>query len=152
MAEKDRADKAEGAARVAAQSAAMASRMPANEGSMGIYESALQTFNSKAYDEAISRFQSLLDAGVENDLADNCHYWIGESNYGKKNYQEAIKHFEMVFGFDKSEKLADAHFMLAQCYERTGNKQKAKTEYDTVVNDFPLSGNVGRARDRSSRL
>jgi len=151
MAEKDRADRAEEAARVAAQSAAISARGSSDE-AMTAYEAALQTFNSKAYDDAVSRFQALLDSGVGGELADNCHYWIGESNYGKKNYQEAIKHFEMVFEFDKSEKLADAHFMLAQCLERTGNKQRAKTEYETVVNDFPMSGNVGRARERSARL
>ena len=153
MAEKARADRAEDAARVAAQSAAISARTePTSEGSMSAYETALQTFNSKAYDDAISRFQAILDSGVGNELADNCHYWIGESNYGKKSYQEAVKHFEVVFQYAKSEKLADAHFMLAQCYERLGDKQKAKMEYETVVNDFPMSGNVGRARERSARL
>ena len=37
-------------------------------------------------------------------MADNCHYWLGESYYGDKKYSEAIKHFDEVLGYRKSEK------------------------------------------------
>ncbi len=60
------------------------------------YEGALKIFGEKKYDEAIQMFQALLDGGIPEDIADNCHYWIGESFFGKKQYKEAIKHFEMV--------------------------------------------------------
>jgi tol-pal system protein YbgF len=159
MAEKQRAERAEEAARVAAQSAAISARggtgtpsEPISTEANRAYDDALQSFRMKAYDDAAMRFQSLLDAGVSRQLADNCHYWIGESHYGKKSYAEAVKHFQTVLQYDDSEKLADAHFMLAQCYERMGDKAKAKQEYEIVAKDFPMSANASRAKDRSARM
>lgn len=157
MAEKQRADRAEEAARVAAQSAAISARggelsTPVSSEAESAYDDALQTFQMKAYDEAAMKFQNLLNSGVGTSLEDNCHYWIGESKYGSKNYAEAVKHFEAVLKYEDSEKLADAHFMLAQCYERMGNKARAKQEYETVVKEFPMSANASRAKDRSLRL
>lgn len=155
MAEKERANKAEEAARVAAQSAAISARtspVPFDSDLSAAYKDGLASFKSKAYDAAIMRFEGVLNAGAGAKLADNCHYWIGESNYGKKNYAEAVKHFEMVLQDEKSEKLADAHFMLGQSYERLGEKAKAREHYDAVARDFPMSGNVSRAKQRATRL
>lgn len=162
MAEKERADKAEEAAKIAAQSAVISARgglveaeepmTPTSEASMGAYDRALQQFKGRKYDDAIGTLEGLLGSGVSKNLEDNCHYWIGESNFGKKNYQEAMRHFEMVFGYDKSEKLADANFMIGQCFERTGDKAKAKESYEKVVKDFPMSSLVKRAKGRMARL
>ena len=164
MAEKERADQAEEAAKVAARSAAISARggqvqapaeevmTPGSEASMGAYESALGQFKGKKYDDAIVTLQNMVSAGVSKSLEDNCHYWIGEANFGKKNYQEAMKHFEMVFEYKNSEKLADAQYMMAQCFERTGNKAKAKESYERVVKDFPMSRLVQRAKERWARL
>lgn len=155
MAEKERANKAEEAARVAAQSAAISARTssePVSGDMMTAYKDALSTFNTKAYDAAIMKFEGVLNSNPGARLIDNCHYWLGESNYGKKNYAEAVKHFEMVLQDDKSEKLADAHFMLGQSYERLGEKAKAREHYETVARDFPMSGNVSRAKHRATRL
>lgn len=158
MAEKERADKAEEAAKVAAQSAAISARggevtsEPVSGDVIAVYKNALQTFRSRNYESAISKLQSMLDGGVPKNLEDNCHYWMGEANFGKKNYNEALKHFEQVFQYSKSEKLADAQYMMAQCYERMGNKVKAKEEYERVVKDFPTSNNVKKARARWARL
>lgn len=164
MAEKDRADRAEEAAKVAAQSAMISARgaarggqvtadeAPASDIDMGAYEGALGMFGAKKYDDAIASLQALINSGVPATVEDNCHYWIGESNFGKKNYQEALKHFDMVLQYRNSEKLADAHFMMAQCYERTGEKAKAKESYERVVKDFPMSRLVQKAKDRWTRL
>lgn len=156
MAEKERADRAEEAARVAAQSAVISARgsveAPVSNEMLTAYKDALATFRSREYDAAIMKLEGLLNAGAAAELADNCHYWIGESNYGRKNYAEAVKHFEMVLQDQGSEKLADAHFMLGQSYERLGQKAKAKEHYERVVSDYPMSGNVARAKQKASRL
>ncbi len=139
LAERERADKAVTAAQPA----------PPAESS---YENASKAFQEKRYDEAIQMFQALLDGGIGEDLADNCHYWLGESYFGKRDFAEAIKHFEMVFQYKVSEKKADASFMVAQCYELTGDKTKAKEMYEKVVKDYPTSDKVKKAKERWGRL
>ncbi len=160
-AEKERADKAEealkaappaAAAPVAAAAAAPAMSAEKSSASMSSYEDALKAFNSRRYDEALKMLQAMLTTGVPEDLADNCTYWMGESYYAKKKYKDAAAHFEDVMKFKNSEKKGDAEFMLAQSYERLGNKVKAKEAYEKVVKDFPLNKHVKRAKERWAKL
>ena len=116
------------------------------------YEGAQKAFAEKKYDDAIQMFQALLDGGSPEDLADNCHYWIGESYFGKKEFKEGLKHFEMVLQYKISEKKGDAHFMLGRSYEILGDKAKAKESYEKVVKDYPTNDNVKKAKERGGRL
>jgi len=116
------------------------------------YEGSQKAFAEKKYDDAIQMFQALLDGGSPEDLADNCHYWIGESFFGKKEFKEAVKHFEMVLQYKVSEKKGDAHFMLGRSYEILGDKAKAKESYEKVVKDYPTNDNVKKAKERWGRL
>jgi len=116
------------------------------------YEGAQKAFAEKKYDDAIQMFQALLDGGSPEDLADNCHYWIGESYFGKKDFTEAVKHFEMVLQYKISEKKGDAHFMLGRSYEMLGDKAKAKESYEKVVKDYPTNDNVKKAKEHWGRL
>ncbi|MBM4169964.1 MAG: tetratricopeptide repeat protein [Ignavibacteria bacterium] len=158
LAEKERAEKAETTARSLAQPTSQArSAQPAGTGalteaSLAAYQDALTSFNNKQYDDAIARFQALLNSGVSVELADNCTYWIGESYFGKRNFREALPYFEKVLEFEGSPKLADAHYMIGQSHERLGDKAKAKASYEKVIKDFPVSGNVKRAKDRLAKL
>lgn len=116
------------------------------------YEGALKAFKDKQYDEAIKMFETLLTSGIGEDQADNCHYWIGESFFGMKSYQDALKHFEMVFQYKTSEKKGDAQYMVGRCYEASGDKAKAKEAYEKVTKDYPTSENVKKAKERWGKL
>jgi TolA-binding protein len=116
------------------------------------YEDALRAFNSRKYNTALKSFQALLDGGVSEDMKDNCIYWIGESQYALKNYSAAIQNFKEVLTIPRSEKKADAQFMIAQCYDRLGQIEKAKEAYELVVKNYPLSRNVKRAKARLAQL
>jgi tol-pal system protein YbgF len=162
-AEKDRADKAEEATKVAASQAmaevkkteSMATARGAEiktELTMPAYEEALSSFRSKKYDDAIGNLQKMLDEKVPDDVADNCHYWIGEALFAKKNYKDAVGSFESVLTYKRSEKKGDAQFMIAQSYERMGNKEKAKAAFERVVKDYPTSIHVKKAKERWAKL
>ena len=116
------------------------------------YEGAQKAFSEKKYDDAIQMFQALLAAGIPEDLADNCRYWIGESYFGKKEFREAMKNFELVLQYKTSEKKGDAYYMLGRSYERLGDKTKAKELYEKVVKDYPTSNNVKKAKEHWARL
>jgi tol-pal system protein YbgF len=134
------------------KAAAAATPPPPPPAPTATYEGAQKAFAEKKYDDAIQMFQALLDGGAPEDLADNCHYWIGESYFGKKEFQEAVKHFEMVLQYKISEKKGDAHFMLGRSYEMLGDKAKAKESYEKVVKDYPTNDNVKKAKERWGRL
>jgi len=110
------------------------------------YKSSVSKFNAKSYSDAISELQTLLNSGIKDDYADNCHYWIGLSYFQTKEYDSAIKHFQQVMNYRFSEKKDDSQIMIARAYERMGNKEQALTEYQKLVDMYPTSEWVSRAR------
>ena len=110
------------------------------------YEGAVSLAKERKFKEATDEFQALLDGGVKSDYADNCHYWIGLCSYGLHNYKAAIEHFQEVEKFKISEKKDDSQFMIAQSYERMGNRAQAQTEYRKFVEMYPNSEYLKRAQ------
>jgi TolA-binding protein len=110
------------------------------------YEGAVGLAKEKKYKEAIEEFKALLDSGIKSDYADNCHYWIGLCYYGLHNYKTAVEHFQEVDKFKVSEKKDDSQFMLAQSYERMGNRQQAQAEFKKFVELYPNSEYLKRAQ------
>lgn len=116
------------------------------------YNAALGMYRSGQYQEAISRFQSLLAQSMTNDLSDNCQYWTGECYYDMRNYRQAIVEFEKVFTFPKSNKDPDAQLKLGLCYMNLGDTAKAGEEFNRLITNYPKSSYVARAHVYLSRL
>lgn len=116
------------------------------------YDHALSMFKNRDYQGAMEMFMQMLEVGVSDDLADNAHYWIGECLNGMRKYNEAIEHFNHVFGYKVSEKRDDAQLMIANCYARTGNSAQAKAEYQKLIDNYPTSEYVQRAKDSMAKL
>jgi TolA-binding protein len=110
------------------------------------YKDALSKFNEKNYSEVASEMQTLLKTGIKDDFADNCHYWIGLSNFQMKDYTSAISEFQQVMNYRFSEKKDDAQIMIARSYERLGDREKAMTEYKKLIDLFPTSEYVVKAQ------
>ncbi len=116
------------------------------------YDAALSKFNARDFQGAIADMEALLNSDVEPKLADNCQYWIGESYYGMKDYNTALKQFKLVLGLPRSEKKADATLMAGNCEALLGNSAAAKEAYEKVISDFPTSPLVDKAKDKLARM
>jgi len=116
-----------------------------------VYEQGLSLYRSRNYSEALSTFQSLLNTNA-GEYEDRCIYWIGECNFALRNYQAAIESFEQVLSFRKSTKKDDAQFMLGQTYYAMGDKVRAKQEYEKLLEKFPASEYVKRAKARLKQM
>jgi tol-pal system protein YbgF len=117
----------------------------------GAYNTALGEFRRRNFQEASNQFEAILNSGTEK-LAPNCHYWIGESCYGMKKYDEAIKHFETVLGYTGSGKRPYAQLMIGNSYLALGDKAAAKGAYSKLVSGYPESSLVEKAKSKLSRL
>jgi tol-pal system protein YbgF len=120
--------------------------------SLSTYEDALSAFNTKKYDNAARSFKAIVDAGGSDELTNRAKYWLGESYFAQKKYKDALPLFQDALKYKRSEKKADAQFMIAQIYERLGNKAKAKEAYENVVKNYPMSKNVKRAKEKWAKL
>jgi TolA-binding protein len=90
------------------------------------YAEGLSFFRQRQYEDALTTFSGLKDKGIEEDLADNCEYWIGECRYAKHEYREAINAFQKVLALETSNKKIDAYFMMGKSYELIGDLMKAR--------------------------
>ncbi|MFQ5770123.1 MAG: tetratricopeptide repeat protein [bacterium] len=116
------------------------------------YQYALNQFNARNYQEALTLFSELLLSDPNNSLSDNCQYWIGESYYGLTNYNQAIAEFEKVFSFPNSNKSDDAQLKLGICYLKLGDSQQARAEFERLISNFPDSEYLTLAQRYIGRL
>jgi tol-pal system protein YbgF len=116
------------------------------------YDGALAAFRGRNFSGAISAFEALLNGNVREDLADNCHYWMGESYYGMKQYTQAAEQFKMVLDYKRSEKKDDAQLMLGNTYLAMGDKAAAKDAYNKLISTYPISPFVQKAQEKLARL
>ncbi len=117
-----------------------------------LYEQGLSAYYDRKYETAQDLFERLLTDYPNSNLADNAQYWIGECEYGQKNYQTALDAFHKVFQFDKTEKDDDAQFMLGQSYHQLGNFDSALVEFNRLKIDYPNSEYIGRAEAYIRRI
>jgi len=61
-------------------------------------------------------------------------------------YNQAIIEFEKIFTFNDSDKNDDAQLKLGLCYTRIGNVEKAKVEFQKLVDTYPDSEFISRAQ------
>jgi tol-pal system protein YbgF len=119
--------------------------------STSTYDDALKAFNSRKYTVAAKGFEAI-GRGTNSDLAKRATYWLGETYFAQKKYNEALPLFQETLKFKNSEKKADAQFMIARTYENLGSKAKAKAAYEKVVKNYPMSKNVKAAKARWAKL
>ncbi len=113
------------------------------------YAEGLSLFHQRQYEDALTTFSGLRDKGIEEDLADNCEYWVGECRYAKHEYREAINAFQKVLAFETSNKKIDAYFMMGKSYELIGDLMKARWAYEELNTHYPDNDH---ARVVTSRL
>jgi len=133
----------------AASSAIRPRRSQGQSGSSAVkssYEKARELFETYQYRDAINAFTRLLEQSPDDVLADNCQYWIGESYFGLKEYQQAVMEFQKVFAYSMTDKYDDAQLMIGMAYVRSGQKDKAQREFETFLNTYATSEYAGVAK------
>ena len=116
------------------------------------YQEALDLFHSHNYQQASTAFETLLASNASNSLADNAQYWIGECSYAMRQYKKAVIDFEKVFTFPKSNKNDAAQFKIGLCYLKLGDSQKAREEFQRLLDVYPKSEFIKRAQEHLATL
>ncbi len=136
----------------AARTVAPAPRRSPAPDMAGTYADALGEYRRRNFAGAAAQFSSLLKSGIQDDLADNCHYWIGESHYGMGKYHDALEEFQTVLEYARSDKKDDAQMMIGNCYLALRDPRSAKTAFTALISTYPTSPYVKRAQEKLSSL
>lgn len=116
------------------------------------YDQALELFHNRQYSKAMDAFEALLAKNRNHSLSDNAQYWIGECNYAMGNYRAAILAFEKVFSFTQSNKNDYAQYKLGQCYFKLGEKDRAREEFQNLIDNYSNSMLIEQAHDYLAKL
>jgi TolA-binding protein len=125
-----------------------AATMRAGDRFLERYQAALAEFNLRHFSTALEGFTSILSSFESNDMSDNCEYWIGECHYALGKYEAAIESFTNVLRYTQSDKTDDALMMRGNTWLRLKHPDKAKLDYQRIVDEFPDSEFALRAKQK----
>lgn len=108
-------------------------------------------YKNRDYSNAIKGLKELTAQTVDASLKTRCHYWIGESYFGMKKYSEAIKYFNKVIA-SNGNKRDNALIMVAEANIRSGRIDDAKSAFRNLIDNYPKSEFVPRARKMLQQL
>lgn len=116
------------------------------------YLKAFDALKAGKYDAAITGFRGMLDKWPQGNFADNGWYWLGESQYVKRQYKPALESYTaLVERFPASPKVPDALFKSGLTQMELKQPDQAKATWRRVMKDYPNSNAAGLARQRLSQ-
>ena len=118
-----------------------------NEEYQAKYIESLSNYQNGEWNTSLDGFKFLIQSDSNHDLADNSQYWIGEVYYSLKDFRRSIKEFEKVFTFAGTNKADDAQFKLGLCYINIGELDKAKIEFENLLELYPNSEYFSRSQE-----
>ena len=112
-----------------------------------LYESGVNSFNSRKYKEALNAFTDFTETYPKNNLISNAWFWKGESNFALGQYSAAALDYEKVISqYPKSAKAPSCYLKQAISFQRIGNKDAAKVRLNELVKKFPKAAEATRAK------
>jgi tol-pal system protein YbgF len=102
--------------------------------------------------KAEAALKAFLANHPKHDLADNATFWLGETYYTRKNYQEAIRvYYDAYKKYPKGNKAPAVLLKLGMSLATIGEKESACSAYDELAKSHPkasprILGNAARAR------
>lgn len=117
------------------------------------YERLLALFREGDLEGAKQGFASFLDEFPNSNLAPNARFWLGESYFGKKDFQKAIDAYDKVeVDYPSSEKVPSAILKKGYAYLAMKDKKRASSAFKQVVTLYPKSVEAGKASDKLVQL
>jgi tol-pal system protein YbgF len=117
------------------------------------YEAAWRLLDKKDYKAAIGRFKDFLKKYPKSNLASNAQYWIAESHYALREFDQAIIEFDAVRRkYPQAEKVPAALLKQGFAFAELGEKVNARLVLQEVVEKYPNSGEAAKAKIRLKAL
>lgn len=113
------------------------------------YQGAFDLLKSGRYDEAAVAFQQFIAGYPMGSYADNAQYWLGETFYITRRFEQAVQEFERLLStHPASQKLSHALLKIGYAHDELGNKAEAERVLGDLISRYPQSAAAGLARKR----
>jgi tol-pal system protein YbgF len=125
---------------------------PLNGSPQEQYNYAFGLLRQADYPGAEQALKTFVQHYASDPLAGNAQYWLGESYYVRKDYENAATAFAVGYQkYPKSSKAADDLLKLGMALGNLGKKQEACTAFARLDRDFPTAASTIKDREASER-
>ncbi|MDO8437187.1 MAG: tol-pal system protein YbgF [Nitrosomonadaceae bacterium] len=115
----------------------------------GAYEAAYDLFKAGSYQDAISRFQNLLESHPRSRFAPSAHYWIGNAYYALRDFDNAIEtQRNLIKAFPDSAKAPDALLNIASSQREMNKIAASRKTLEELIARYPISDAADKAKQR----
>jgi tol-pal system protein YbgF len=119
----------------------------------GEYNEAYNTLQAGNNRSAREQFKKFLNSYKSSELADNAQFWIGESYYREKKFEEAILSFEdLIKNYPKSAKIPEAYYKQALSFSAINDMIAAKARLEMLLNEYPDGELAQRAKQKLQEM
>lgn len=117
------------------------------------YETAVNTLRTGDFANAAAQFTAFLRRWPSSGYHDTALFWLGNSQYGKREYKEAITTFRTLVGNSPDHARApEAMLSIANCQLELKDAKGARKTLDDLVKQYPKSEAATAGRDRLASL
>ncbi len=119
----------------------------------GLYQEALNTFKAGNTQKARELLTKFVEQYPHHQLASNAHYWLGETYYTEKTYDQAVLEFEKVIkNYPGKEKVPAAMLKQALAFKGLGDVKSARYVLNRLIDSYPRSEEAAQAKARLKEL
>jgi tol-pal system protein YbgF len=113
------------------------------------YAMAKQRFDRGDYESARKAFRELIRTAPRSPHADNAQFWIGETHYRERQYEEAILAYQNVIEqYPDGNKVRASLLKQGLAFYMLGDKPNARRILEALIHQYPNSSEANIARNK----
>jgi len=118
-----------------------------------IYQKGIDAYKAGDFAKSREQLSRFIELFPKHDLTANAHYWLGETYYSEKVYDQAILEFEKVVKeFPAKGKAPAALLKQAMAFNELDDAKSARFVYKKLIENYPLADEVKLAKDKLKEL
>jgi len=118
-----------------------------------LYNAAYSKLKAEDLEGARAAFKKFLEVYPHHELSDNAQFWIGESYFREKKYEEAVVEFEeVVKKYPKENKVPDAMLKEGLTLYELEKVKEAKYILKKLIDKYPKSDQAKIAKSRLEEM
>ena len=113
------------------------------------YEAAIGLVRRGDFPEAVAALNAFLKRYSASGYTDSVRFWLGNAQYGKRDYKDAIATFKaFIAGNPEHPRAAEALLALANCQIELKDNKAAKRSLDDLIKAYPGTEAAQAAKER----
>lgn len=118
-----------------------------------LYQRGLDTLKGGDPQKAREYFTKFIELFPKHELTANARYWLGETYYHEKKYDQAILEFqEVIKNYPGKEKVPAAMLKQAMAFKELGDAKSARYVYKKLIEDSPYTDEARIAKEKLKEL